>query len=201
MALAQAIEERETDDLWLTASTCNAGPFSLSDVMRSLLLDSMTTYDVPAFLPYLVLGYQTIYGDIFERVGDVFKPEYVSKIEEFFRKEINRSTLNDFLVTNLNANVGRPNPRAMLNEEYLTSFESDTLHPLNRRLLENDTYRWAPQTPMRLFYCDGDRQVPAENSLIAFSYMVANGSPDIEAVELSPWPPMKNVWLQQSWPP
>ena len=122
MALAQALEERISDDLWLTASACNAGPYSLSGVMRNLLLDDTATYHVPAFLPYLILGYQTVYGDIFDTLDDVFKSNYVSKIDSFFNKEINRSTLNEFLVAELTADVGSTIPKAMLNEEYLTDF-------------------------------------------------------------------------------
>ncbi len=184
MALARAIEQRVTDDLWITASACNAGPYSLSGVMRNLLLDPQTEYRVPAFLPYNILGYETVYGDVFEQLSDVFKPAYVDRIQSFFDGKISRNALNEFLVAELKKDVGKSRPRAMLSDIYLSSFESDSLHPMNVHLRENDTYRWIPTAPMRLFYCSADQQVPAENALIAAEYMKNRGAADVEAIEL-----------------
>ena len=185
MALAQAIEERETDDLWITASACNAGPYDLSGVMRELLLQSDSSYRVPAFVPYNIIGYQTIYGDIYQDLADVFKNNYLSPIISFSQKEISRNDLNEQLVAELMQAQGDIIPRAMLQDDYLEAIQMDTLDPLNVAQRENDTYRWIPDFPMRLFYCSGDAQVPAENSLVAAAWMNARNANDVQAVEAS----------------
>ena len=41
-------------------------------------------------------------------------------------------------------------------------------HPLRIALQENDVYDWTPRSPVRLYHCTGDEQVPVENSLLAY---------------------------------
>ena len=60
----------------------------------------------------------------------------------------------------------------------------DSLHPMNLALRDNDTYRWAPTMPMRLYYCMADEQVAFENSLIAEAFMRDAGAPDVQALDL-----------------
>jgi hypothetical protein len=183
MALHQVIQERPTDDLWVTASAPMSGPYSISGVMRDLIL-SDEEYDFAAYIVYLVLGWQEIYGDFYDNIDAVFATPYLAKIKSFQAGAIGLFALNDFLVTELKLREGKTLPKLIFNAAYLIAIRDSLDHPVNVAFRENDTYKWVPDAPMRLFYCEGDEQVPFKNALVAESSMHANGAKDVEAVLL-----------------
>ncbi|NND04772.1 MAG: T9SS type A sorting domain-containing protein [Saprospiraceae bacterium] len=184
MAMARAIQERPTDDLWLTAAAPMSGPYDISGTMRDLVLFSDRSYLFPSYIVYFILGYQEVYGDIFENLEQIFKAPYVQMIDRFRTGAIGLSELNDQLKAAMLLNERSLIPRRMLNEAYLMPVLTDSLHPLNLALRDNDTYRWSPEMPMRLYYCMADEQVAFENSLIAEAYMRDAGAADVQALDL-----------------
>ncbi len=187
MAMAQAIEERPTDDLWLTASAPMSGPYSISGVMKSLTVDERDTeYLYPAYIAYILLGYQSAYGDVYGSLDEIFRTPHISWIEMFKNGEIGLPTLNSALIGQLRNEFGLSAPYLMFDSLFLQSFREDSSHFINDLLLENDTYRWVPNAPMRIFYCAGDDQVPFQNSLVADSVMNAMGAADVQSLNLNP---------------
>ncbi len=186
MAMAQAIQERPTDDLWLTAAAPMSGPYSISGVMRDSILVGTQEYTFPAYIVYNILGYQSAYGTLYDSLEQVFRPSYVPKIREFNNEELDLGSLNTFLLAELRSDGGTSLPRNMLQEEYLAAIVTDSLHPANVALRDNDTYLWVPEVPMRIYYCNGDEQVPFRNSLVAEAYMQGQGAGDVQAISLSP---------------
>lgn len=187
MAMAQAIEERPTDDLWLTASAPMSGPYSISEVMKSLTVDERDTeYLYPAYIAYILLGYQSAYGDVYTSLDEIFRTPHINWIEMFEEGQIGLSTLNAALIGQLRNEFGLSAPYLMFDSVFLQSFREDSSHFINDLLVENDTYRWVPNAPMRIFYCAGDDQVPFQNSLIADSVMNAMGAPDVQSQNLNP---------------
>lgn len=187
MAMAQAIEERPTDDLWLTASAPMSGPYSISEVMKSLTVDERDTeYLYPAYIAYILLGYQSAYGDVYGSLDEIFRTPHISWIEMFENGEIGLSTLNAALIGQLRNEFGFSAPYLMFDTTFLQSFREDSSHFINDLLVENDTYRWVPNAPMRIFYCAGDDQVPFQNSLVADSVMNAMGAADVQSLNLNP---------------
>lgn len=183
MALAQTLQERPTDDLWLNGSTPMSGPYALSSGTRDLIL-SEQEYDFVGYVIYIIRGYQEVYGDMYSSLEDIIKPTYLDEIVQFSSGEITLNELNAILVPKLRANEGGVFPKLLFEESYLREFTDTTSIPF-QRLRENDTYRWIPDSPMRMYYCEADEQVPFVNSIIAEEYMVAGGAVDVKALNLS----------------
>lgn len=183
MALAQKIQERPTDDLWLTASAPMSGPYDISGVMRELILSDQE-YEFVGYLVYIILGYQEVYGDMYSSLPEIVKPEYLSVIQQVERREISLTEMNEIVIPMLVANEGGVIPRKMFVDEYIDMYR-DTTSTVYQRLLENDTYKWVPESPMELLYCSSDETVSFQNSIIAEEYMTSNGATDVVAINLS----------------
>lgn len=176
------------DDFWsiiipVTAATHMSGPYSISGVMRDIVLSDQP-YGYPAYIAYIFLGYDTAY-DLYDDVGQVFKEPYATDIDSFYNRQINLTRLNAKLLASLSAG-GSTIPKRMLHDSIVDVLTNDLSHPLNVALIENDTYNWGPESPTRLYYCGADSQVPPLNAIIADSVMNALGATDTEALNLNP---------------
>ncbi len=49
-------------------------------------------------------------------------------------------------------------------------------------LRDNDVYQWVPKSPMRMYYCTLDENVPYENTVVAYNYFKANGATQVDTV-------------------
>lgn len=185
MALHREIETNLPGEFTVTAAAPMSGPYSIGGVMRSLIL-SNDVYYYPAYIPNTALSYQTVYGTIFNELGDIFKPAYAAPIQQFYDGVIDLSELNETLINLLIDNEGACIPTKMIQPDVLAAVQSNPDHPINIALRDNDVYHWAPQAPTRLFYCMADDQVPFENSLLARDTMVARGAADLIANDVSP---------------
>ena len=184
MALAQTIQERPTDDLWLNGSTPMSGPYALSQDTRELIL-SDEEYDFVGYIVYLLRGYQEVYGDMYSSLEDIVRPDYLPDVVQFAQSEISLGQLNNLLIPKLIANEGGIFPKKLFQESYLDLFR-DTTSVQFARLRENDVFRWVPESPMRLYYCEADEQVPFENAIAASAWMNAEGAVDVKAISVNP---------------
>ncbi len=180
---------REIEDFWsfvypVTAATHMSGPYSISGVMRDLIL-SDASYGEPAYIAYIMLGYQTVYGNLFNDVTEIFKEPYAASIQNFYLGTITLDALNSELIAAL-ATEGDTINKRMFQDSIITGITEQPDHRINVALEDNDVYEWAPVAPTRLYYCGGDEQVPFENSLIAETTMKGLGAVDVEAINLNP---------------
>jgi Secretion system C-terminal sorting domain len=186
MALHRSIELEHADEFTVTAAAPLSGPYSISGVMRDLILTD-AVYFYPAYIPNTILSYQTVYGNIFSQMTDVFKPVYANLITPFFNGTKSLNTLNSQLITALISNEGACRPFKMFQDSAVALIQNDPNHPLNIALRDNDTYNnWSPQAPMRLFYCMADDQVPFMNSVVARDTLSATGAVDFLANDVNP---------------
>jgi len=184
MALHRSIEQELSDEFTVTAAAPLSGPYSISGVMRDLILTDAVYY-YPAYIPNTALSYQTVYGNIFDEMTDLFKPEYAALITPFYNGTKTLSVLNSQLISALTANEGASRPFKMLQDSVVAGVENDPNHPINLALKANDTYNnWTPQAPMRLFYCKADDQVPFMNSIVARDSLLAAGAMDFQAADV-----------------
>lgn len=175
MALHRAIELDPTHEFTVTAAAPMSGPYSVSGVMRNLILTDKVYY-YPAYIPNTALSYQTVYGNLFTDMTDLFKAPYAALIQQFYDGQMTLSDLNQALIAALIANEGASRPFKMLQESLVQAVITQPDHPVNVALNDNDTYdHWFPQAPFRLFYCMADDQVPFENSLLARDSFLAAG--------------------------
>ncbi len=176
MALHRAIEQDPAQEFTVTAAAPMSGPYSISGVMRDLILTDAVYY-YPAYIPNTALSYQTVYGNLFNDLSEVFKPTYATLIHQFHVGQITLSDLNAQLITTLIANEGDSRPFKMLQESIVQEIMTNPNHPINTALNANDTYdgNWLPKAPFRLFYCMADDQVPFRNSLLARDSFMVSG--------------------------
>ncbi len=185
MALHRAIEKDAANEFTVTAAAPMSGPYSISGVMRNLILTDAVYY-YPAYIPNTILSYQTVYGNLFSQISDVFRPAYADLVTQFYAGQVTLGSLNSQLITLLTANEGSCRPIKLFKDEVLQAITNDPNHPMNIALAKNDTYNdWTPEAPMRLFYCTADDQVPFQNSIVAGDSLTAIGAPDFAIVDVN----------------
>lgn len=187
MALHRAIEQDPSAEFTVTAAAPMSGPYSISGVMRDLILTD-SIYYYPGYLPNTALSYQTVYGNLFTTLTEVFKPEYAGMIQQFYEGQITLNSLNNQLISSLIDLEGASRPFRMLQPGIVQSIQNDPAHPINLALDANDTYDggWIPEAPFRLFYCMADDQVPYRNSLLARDSFLAAGVTDFLINDVMP---------------
>lgn len=181
MAMLRELEKNHEDVFPVTAATPMSGPYNVSGVMVDLI-NQEEPYGTAAYIPYVVLGYQEVYGDLYEDINDVFKPDYVDMIIQFYNGDIELSVLNDFLVNTLTINEGASIPKRMFQDEFYNDFLNNPDNILIQRLRENDNHNWVSNTPMEIYYCTLDEQVPFQNALVAEMTMNDLGSASVTAI-------------------
>ncbi|MFN0173831.1 MAG: T9SS type A sorting domain-containing protein [Saprospiraceae bacterium] len=187
MALHRAIEQDPAEEFQVTAAAPMSGPYSISGVMRDLILTDAVYY-YPAYIPNTALSYQTVYGNLFADLTEVFKPIYATLIQQFYEGQITLSTLNSQLITTLIDNEGSSRPFRMLQQSIVQDIQANPVHPINLALNANDTYdgNWLPIAPFRLFYCMEDDQVPYRNSLLARDSFLSAGVTNFAISDVMP---------------
>ena len=185
MAFHREVENTWANEFDMTAAAHLSGPYSIGEVMRELIL-SDAIYNFPGYLPNTILSYQTVYGNLFSQIDEVFKEPYATPIGQFFAGTLNLGQLNTQLIALLTANEGASRPVRMLQPDIVQEVVSDPEHPFNVALRDNNVYAWAPTTPTRIFYCMADDQVPFLNSVLARDSMLARGATDLVATDVNP---------------
>ncbi|MCB0529083.1 MAG: T9SS type A sorting domain-containing protein [Saprospiraceae bacterium] len=185
MALHREIETNLSGEFTVTAAAHLSGPYSIGEVMRSLIL-SDDIYYYPAYLPNTILSYQTVYGGLFDQIGDVFRQPYATAIADFYTGALTLDQLNSQLIASLTSIEGASRPLRMLQPDIVQEVTNDPNHPFNVALRDNDVYDWAPEAPTRIFYCMADDQVPYQNSLLARDTMLARGAANLVATDVDP---------------
>ncbi len=174
MATAKLIQENYINEFNVVALAPMSGPYDLNVTMVDLMLSS-APYATPGYLPFLLLGYHSVYPSLQQKYptpSDVFKHPYDSIIPPMLYSR--NFSLND--VGQFCTQV----PRQMIKDSVIAEFESDPNHPLRQILAENDLLGWTPQKPVKIAYCTNDEQVPYLNAIRADSAWRGNGAPDIQ---------------------
>jgi pimeloyl-ACP methyl ester carboxylesterase len=166
MSVHRELEALHQDEFEVTASSPGGGAYQLSRIMRDSMLFS-EDYSNPFFIAYAIISWQSVYEDIYSEIGEVFRPPYDSMVLRIFNRQNPQSHLIDSL----------PRPGVqILQPDFLDALLTDSLHPLNSALRDNDVYDWLPLAPVRLYYCEGDEIIPYENSLFTYNHMLALGA-------------------------
>ena len=179
MATAKYIVDNGLEDEFqITAAAPMSGAYNLSGAQTDQLLDD-AAYSSPGYVLYMMFSYQLAYGNLYNELSDIVKSPYDTIAPLYFDGVQNEY---DMLYVNSQFPV-------MLNELFVDTFTTNLAenmnHPLRVDLADNDNYDWAPQIPMRLYYCGADLQVAPLNSISAAAAMNANGAPDVAAFNVS----------------
>lgn len=169
-ALHRELEENFSEEFTVTASCPMSGPYDLSDVQAQVLIAD-SAYATPGYLPYVVLAYQSVYGNFYDDVSEIFVAPYDELIPPLFDGTYSMGFINDQVPSI---------PNQILVPEVLEDFINNPENNLRMALQANDVYDWTPQAPVRILYCEGDDQVYYQNSVKAYETFVANGATAIE---------------------
>ena len=162
------IQENYPEEFEIAGSAPMSGAYDLIDAQVDLIA-SDSIYPTPGYLPYILLGYQSMYPELFDEPSDILKSPYDSIVPPLFYD-------GNSGIGYING-VCTPVPKHIVLDSVVNEFLNDSLHPLRVRLRENDMIRdWYPTSPMKLFYCQGDDQVTYLNSETAYDYWVAQGA-------------------------
>ena len=173
MGLLKYIQEYSPDDFTLNtiATVCGSGPYDISGEQSSFVLDNVP-YPTGAYLPYVLLSYQSVYQNLYTDLEEIFVNPYDTLLPPLF------DGLHSY--GQIQSNIPAI-PSEMLTEEAVEAMQ-DSLHPINIALRDNDLWNWVPETPVRMIYCTGDEQVTYLNALKAEAYMQDNGATSASAL-------------------
>lgn len=174
MALHKEIEENASEEFEVTLSVPMSGPYDISGVQADVIIKD-EFYPTPGYLPYVLLAYQDVYGNLFNEVSEVFKPPYDKSIPPLFDGSNSMAFINSQCPSI---------PNRMLQDSVLENFKNDPNHRLRIVLEDNDLYKWLPEAPVYMLYCEGDDQVNYMNSVVALAEFEANGLTNVEARNL-----------------
>ncbi|MEM9052162.1 MAG: alpha/beta fold hydrolase [Bacteroidota bacterium] len=177
--LKYAQDNSLTDEIGLVAGAPLSGPYNMSGSQADLIL-SDDPYSTPGYVIYLLVSYQSVYGNLYNELSDVIQEPYATDVAQYFdgeQDEDEMGVVNDLLPNNISD---------FMQDSVLTNFENNPSHPLRVALEANDVFDWAPEFPLRMYYCDGDEQVAFENSTSTTQIMIDNGAPDVDSENVAP---------------
>lgn len=175
MAAHREIEENLAGEFTVTASAPLSGAYDMSGVQFDMVA-SFNPYSVPGYLPFLILGYQDVYGTLYNDISEIFVSPYDSILPPMFD--------GNYSINDINA-VMPSVPRLIIDSAYAAAFFSDPQHPALLALKDNDVYDWVPIAPVRMGYCDSDEEVSFLNAFVARDTMQARGATSVEAISRS----------------
>lgn len=170
MAAFKMLEEELAAEFTVTAVAPMSGPYDISGVQAGTITSGQA-YESPSYLPYVILGYQEAYGDIYVNLSDVFRAPYDSLIPIWY--DGTRST--GYIDSRLPAVISD-----MITPAYFSDYTTNPNNRGRQALAANNLYNWRPNAPLRILYCNGDRQVFSGNSDVAYDTMQALGATQVE---------------------
>ena len=175
MAAHQLIQEKLDNVMHVTADASMSGAYDMSGVMGDLMT-SNNPYPDPFYLPYLFFGYNQVYH-AFTNDSDVFIHPYDSILRPLY------DGMHDgWQVNNVMPNV----PKLIMQQNQIDSFVNDSLNYFKVLLRQNNTYNWLPTSPIRMYYCQGDRNVPYQNAIVAYKHFKQNGATNVDTIDVNP---------------
>lgn len=178
-ALATQIELQKNllPGLTLRKTVAGSGAYSLSYIQKKYLFEH-PEYPSPSFLPYLLLGYQDVYGNLYGNLSQVFVPPFNSTIPGLFNGFYTVDQINSQLPAYW---------KTMFVPKYLWNIQYNYFHPVNYALRKNDVINWKPKSDLHLYYCTCDELVANENSLLAYFSFILKGSSKVSVLPVGPF--------------
>jgi hypothetical protein len=177
MSLFKELETNLSNEFTVTACVPMSGPYDVSGVQAATITGD-TAYATPGYLPYVIMGLQEAYGNVYNDLSEVFRAPYDTLLPGYFDGTHNMGWINNRLPDT---------PNLMLDTAYFQDFLSNPNHIGWQILKDNDLYNWAPQAPLSMYYCTQDEQVFYKNSLVARDSMHALGATHVIATDFGPY--------------
>lgn len=173
MATHRMIQEELSDEFVVTASAPGSGPYDMSGAQLDMVA-SFEPYAVPGYLPFLIQSYQHVYGNLYTTLQEIYVPPYDQTLPPLLDGNSDMGQLNAAMP---------PVPRDIFQQTYQDAFFSNTQHPAQVALRDNDVFQWIPDAPVLFNYCRSDEEVSYLNTIVASTYMLNGGALSVEAIE------------------
>ena len=169
---SQARPEGDGNGFILSGTVCMGAPCDLSGATRAAFLATDVLAPHCFYLPFIVLGYQAVYGRIIDPM-EIFAPCLLESREDgnvlqWAAGGIDAFHVDAALARRLGAAAGRVVLRQLFNPAWVSEvLESPQFSatPLGRILEENDLAKgWAPTCPILFAHSADDRDIPIQNA-------------------------------------
>ena len=183
LATVRELEETSSNNFQITASCPMAGPYSMSDAQVDML---NVVYPNPGYFPYVIFSYQNVYGNLYNSPSEIFKTGYENILDlydgtfsmDYINEEIWSIAQNIY-----DLSPSQFTPLDMIKEDYYNDYLNNSTHPFKIALEDNDLINFIPQSPMRLIHCNGDDNVPYQNSVVAYEAFFPYVSNELELLD------------------
>ena len=132
----------------VAASAPQSGPYDISGSQFPLSFAN-PAYSNPAYLIYVALAWQHIYGNLYENLDDLIQEPYASQVPALFEGNTSANDINGLL--------------PVLSEDLLQPGILEALFAEGSNFTiaaeDNDVYQWIPEAPLQMAYCTEDEQV------------------------------------------
>jgi len=159
------------NDIEVIAVAPLSGPYDLSGVQLPLTFQQ-NSYSNPAYLFYILKGWNSVYGNIYTDFAEICFEPYASIIEPMLDGTHSADEINGECPE-------------LLTELFPENLIQEVLGNVDNIIMEiaqeNDVYQWVPTMPIQMRYCTQDEEVFYENALSAESWMVDNGAANVVA--------------------
>ena len=179
MAAQRAIEQSNTGEINLVAAAHLAGPYSISGA----LIDGVQNpiLGVQALVPFQITSWQKVYGNVYERVDDVFNSPYDNYIETLFPTLLDQAALYKLLPG------GTPEQArdAMFKSSYLHDLTNNAGNGTIVAAKKQDLLDWNPKAPTVL--CGGLHDPTVKfpiNAQAAYDAFRSRGGANVSLVDV-----------------
>ena len=172
VAMAMAMNdmpESIEDNLDLLAVAPLSGPYDMSGVQLPMTFQEIS-YSNPAYLFYILKGWNSIYGNIYEDFSEICYEPYASIIEPMLDGFHSADEINAECPDELTE---------LFSDALIQEVLSNPNHIIMQHASDNDVYEWVPTMPVQMRYCTQDEEVFYQNALSAESWMIENGAEDV----------------------
>ena len=121
LATQNELQLNPIPDLALWKTVAGSGAYSLSYIQKNYLFNH-PVYPSPSFLPYLLLGYQEVYGNLYGNLNQVFVNPYYSTIPGLFNGLLTVDEIDSQLPAYW---------KTMFVPKYLWNVQYNYFHPVN----------------------------------------------------------------------
>jgi pimeloyl-ACP methyl ester carboxylesterase len=164
MQLQKSIEENNTGEFNLKASSCGAGPYDLRYVNDYVL--GLTNYPMPYFIGYVFNGHLKL-GDITNPAGDIFKSSYDQKILTLYDGTKSGDEINSQLTTST---------ADLFTAEYKTTSNTNPkFSSVISSLNNNSIAAWKTNIPTLITHGTADTYVPEQISINMYDDFLEKG--------------------------
>lgn len=175
MAAHKMMQEMFPAEFPVTVSAPCSGPYDVSGVQANVITKD-SSYGSPGYLPFVLFSYNMVYN-LYPNWNQVLKSPYDTLLPPLMDGSVGLGTIEALIPDT---------PNKILLPSLLADFDTNMNHPFRLVLRDNDLYRWAPQAPVRMFYCEADELVSYKNALVAKDSLLAYGATDVVTYSSGP---------------